>query len=153
MLIIDVHLECTTGTSNKFWHGQIHLIKTTEGKQKFNFDAVYGRIGTSGTTNTKQFATIYKTYDYLLSKIKEKVKKGYVFKSDSKINEGPVVERNADLRIATSRFLASASALPGWIDFTRARESKKSVGTDKPMDMPSPKPTQPKVTRKPLIII
>ena len=70
---IDMRLECTKGTSDKFWFtfpiGNSELI------------TVYGRNGTSGKAISKTFTKSKELYFYMVKKLDEKLGKGYEFKS------------------------------------------------------------------------
>ncbi|WP_419663857.1 uncharacterized protein Dvar_40860 [Desulfosarcina variabilis str. Montpellier] len=160
MKVIDIHLECTEGTSNKYWHGQV--IRTTAiGRTTYVFNAHYGRIGATGQETNKAATTVFNAFNMLLTKLKEKVKKGYVFRSDSIVlskKDREYMEK--DLEVALSRFSASAQSLPGWIPpaaITKKEALKTSdvAGKYKYTDMKKSSPASPasKVVRKAMITI
>jgi predicted DNA-binding WGR domain protein len=64
------HLELVDGTSNKFWE-----IDYTDGDGEFT--VTWGRIGTAGQTQTKEFATSDKAATEYAKLVAEKTKKGY----------------------------------------------------------------------------
>jgi DNA ligase-1 len=61
--------EFVQGTSNKFWEISV---------QGTDVSVVYGRIGTAGQTNSKQFPTTNDAVKYAEKLIREKTAKGYV---------------------------------------------------------------------------
>jgi predicted DNA-binding WGR domain protein len=64
------HFELVDGTSNKFWE-----IDYVDGAS--DFTVAWGRIGTAGQTQTKEFSTAEKAESEHTKLIAEKVKKGY----------------------------------------------------------------------------
>jgi predicted DNA-binding WGR domain protein len=64
------HLELVDGTSNKFWE-----IDYTDGDGEFT--VTWGRTGTAGQTQTKEFATSDKAATEYTKLVAEKTKKGY----------------------------------------------------------------------------
>jgi predicted DNA-binding WGR domain protein len=80
----EQHFQFSEGTSNKFW--KIRL----DGK---SFTVHFGKIGTAGQVQTKDFANdaeAQKEYDKLIA---EKVKKGYVAMTDSATVPAPVASK------------------------------------------------------------
>ena len=160
MKIIDIRLQCTEGTSNKYWHGQV-IRSTTASKTTYAFKTHYGRIGATGQETTKAATTVFSAFSMLLTKVKEKVKKGYVFLPDSFIigkKDREYVEK--DLDVAISRFLVSAQSLRGWIapTGTPTKEPLKGAGAARKsehskMKEPSSASAAPKVFRKAMVTI
>ncbi|HWA25369.1 MAG TPA: WGR domain-containing protein [Lacunisphaera sp.] len=70
--MIQRTFEFSEGTSNKFW-----TIQVDDKVQTINF----GRIGTAGQTQTKEFGSADEAKKVSDKLIAEKVKKGYVEKS------------------------------------------------------------------------
>ena len=62
------YLECTEGTSNKFY--EISLAGTSVHSR-------YGKIGDGGATTTKEFGTAAEAQTFMDKTVKEKTKKGY----------------------------------------------------------------------------
>ncbi len=63
------HFEFKDEKSHKFWS-----IETTEK----SFTVTYGRMGTNGTSKTKEFDTVEEAEKEAAKIIAQKVKKGYV---------------------------------------------------------------------------
>jgi len=124
--IIEVCLTCTTGTSNKYWHGRILRDKTFKGKSEYQFESYYGRIGKPGQTTTKDQASPYAAFRILLAKVKEKVKKGYMFVPESSITTWSKWYE-ADLRVAAGQFFIGMKKLSGWINIPGTSEFLKGV--------------------------
>jgi predicted DNA-binding WGR domain protein len=61
--------ECTQGSARKFWQISHHGLEVT---------VSFGRIGTKGQTQVKQFATHARAQHELQKLIAEKIEKGYV---------------------------------------------------------------------------
>jgi DNA ligase 1 len=61
--------EFTEGTSNKFWEAVVDRNRVT---------VSYGRIGTSGQTETKSFPDSAAAQKHADKKIQEKINKGYM---------------------------------------------------------------------------
>ena len=117
MKIISVNLECTVGTSNKFWHGEVHLFKDRDHTKKTKFVASYGRIGGTAQTNTIVQPTPYGAFNTLAKKIAEKLAKGYVFVGVESANlKSKELEYEKDLQAAAGRFFVSAKRFAGWIE-------------------------------------
>lgn len=131
MQIIEVCLTCTIGTSNKYWHGRVIRNAPRRGRPDYIFESYYGRIGKPGQTSTKLQPQVFAAFKLLLAKVKEKVKKGYVFETSSSITKWSD-RYEPDLKIAVSRFVASAKSLEGWInipgvsDFVKSEHRKKA---------------------------
>jgi predicted DNA-binding WGR domain protein len=64
------HFELVDGTSNKFWE----MDYAEDGT---DFTVTWGRIGTAGQTQTKEFATMEKASTECAKLVAEKIKKGY----------------------------------------------------------------------------
>ncbi|MCW5804857.1 MAG: WGR domain-containing protein [Deltaproteobacteria bacterium] len=82
-----VHLEFEEGTSSKFWRARV------EGKTLY---VNYGKIGSNGQTQVKDFANsgdANKEYDKL---VREKRKKGYVDKGGTEEEEDEDLEEQGD---------------------------------------------------------
>lgn len=96
----EQHFQFNEGNSNKFW--KIRL----EGS---SFTVHFGKVGTAGQVQTKQFATdaeAEKEYNKLVA---EKVKKGYVEVSDGESVPAPVAPRTP---AAQRTAFASATSAP-----------------------------------------
>jgi predicted DNA-binding WGR domain protein len=107
--------EYTEGTSQKFWSisldGKSHTVR-------------FGRLGSSGQTQTKEFATeaeARKSYDKL---IQEKLKKGYVERGTGAGGQGSGVSRHAQRAPAEGR-------------------GQKAEGSQEDSAVPSPQPPTP----------
>eukprot|EP01040_Poterioochromonas_malhamensis_P006676 gene6676-7193_t len=62
------YLECTEGTSSKFY--ELVISKTS-------VSTTYGRIGAGGSTATKDYGTVQKARDFYDKTLNEKLRKGY----------------------------------------------------------------------------
>lgn len=158
MKVIDIRLEFTEGTSNKYWHGQVIRTAATGKKPTYIFNAHYGRIGTTGQETQKAATTVFNAFNMLLTKLKEKVKKGYVFQPDSTVlskKDREYMEK--DLEVALSRFSASAQSLSGWIPpaAITKKEALKTSDVAEKYKYPDMKKSSPasKVVRKAMITI
>lgn len=158
MIVADIRLQCTEGTSNKYWYGQV-VRSTAAGKPVYVFTTHYGRIGTTGQQTDKAASNVYNAFTMLLSKLKEKIKKGYVFRDDSSIiNKSAIEHYEKDLEIARARFLVSAKTLKGWIDppligYAKTKAHGAAGASEHPSMKPPPEAQAPKVFRKAMILI
>jgi predicted DNA-binding WGR domain protein len=64
------YLECTTGSSNKFWRIHVTDVSTV---------STYGRIGTAGVSAVKEHGDEAQADEFAAQQIHAKLKKGYVF--------------------------------------------------------------------------
>ncbi len=94
--------ELSEGTSNKFW--QIELADTS-------FTVTWGRMGTSGQTQTKSFDTSSKAQAEHDKLVKEKVKKGYTETTDS--GTPPAISASPPTPKRAAAATAPAPATPG----------------------------------------
>ena len=160
MKVIDIRLKCTEGSSNKYWYGQVIRSSVPGEKTSYVFNTHYGRIGATGQETAKAATTVFNAFSMLLTKLKEKVKKGYVFQTDSALISKSERERaEKDLEVAISRFLVSAQSLPGWVAPPEAPTTPiKGAGIAGKSEHPkmkesSPAHAAPKVFRKAMVTI
>jgi predicted DNA-binding WGR domain protein len=92
------HFELVDGTSNKFWE-----IDYVDGAS--DYTVTWGRIGTAGQTQTKEFATAEKAKSEQAKLVAEKVKKGY-----SEVGASVVVTAAPTLRAAPAPKAPAAPA-------------------------------------------
>jgi predicted DNA-binding WGR domain protein len=88
------HFELVDGKSNKFWE-----IDYVDGAS--DFTVTWGRIGTAGQTQTKEFATAEKAESEHTKLVAEKFKKGYSEVEASVIVSTPPTPRAASVQLAT----------------------------------------------------
>lgn len=177
--IIEVRLECTEGTSNKFWHGQVHREKGPGAPPKFKFVAYFGPIGHPGQTNEKPQPTCHGAFKMLMAKIKEKLKRGYRFVEGSNTAVYEEKHFEYDLKLMMKKFAFDYSHLLSgvpkiknmetWTDRdekpkeVKREEAKaaalmaeektgESFDWDEPVFGKTPK-SKPKIERKPLVLI
>jgi predicted DNA-binding WGR domain protein len=73
----EVKLQCTEGTSRKFWNA---YVAQDLNKTKFPWIVVlhWGRISTAGTKEEKEFASEMQARKYFLKRLEDKKQKKYI---------------------------------------------------------------------------
>jgi len=178
--IIEIRLECTMGTSNKFWFGQVHREKAPGSPPKYKFVASFGPIGHPGQSNEKPQPTCHGAFKMLMAKIKEKLKKGYRLADGSNATVYEEKHFEYDLKLMIAKFAWDYSHLfaggtpkikniETWADkaekpkevkreeakaawLKTEEKSGESFDWDEPVFGKSSKP-KPKIDRKPLVLI
>lgn len=75
--IFEILLECTEGTSNKFWRAAAVYEALPVKSSRWSVQIRYGLRGQEGTSYAKHFESSAKTFAHLNGKLKEKSTHGY----------------------------------------------------------------------------
>jgi predicted DNA-binding WGR domain protein len=78
-----VRLRCTTGTSNKFYDILLHAADEAEPRRAWCYTSHYGRVGTTGCFQTKQFSTRSEAEHAFRKQVNAKLNKGYLYTTQS----------------------------------------------------------------------
>jgi predicted DNA-binding WGR domain protein len=110
------YLEFSDGTSHKFYEAWV------ENKTAY---IRYGRIGTDGTTQVKDFPSTDKAEDFITKKLKEKTDKGYAAKTKGDTEKKKVVKATDEVDID---YIKSAPFAPDhWKKFKAAYKTSEAA--------------------------